>query len=201
MNKRESINELIEEIYKNKQDKTDLEILFVFPILKQITLCVEDVKLLTKHNQISSLGCICRQIMELYVTLFYVLNKKFTDEEWESFVKFFIKNQRLGRLSKGEKGWKNLRPECLLQFHEEKTNYSGLKDAYDALCKMTHFSSIRVDAFLRDKRVFSNTYNSREEKETICKLANTFNDNIQQKTLLIVQTAYTEYLGDTRGAI
>lgn len=167
------------------------ELLFVCPIVSQTIAASRTIDKLIGENEPACLGLICRQIFELLITLEYVFSIK--SEAFNDFCKFFVNNQRVGRYDKKEKKWKNACYEYLCDKYIKTSKNDKIKEVYDALCRMSHFSLNHATETLRlDRNTLEVTLSGhREDSEKICKAANVVQAELVR---LMTEAVKREYL-------
>ena len=133
---------------------------------------VNGIELIATKNQECStcLGVLVRSLLETAMTIAYIftLNKKATAEQ----IEFFTNNGRIGeKNSNGKMIWVKTKT---LEDAYDKLNGTNIKEAYDSLCMMTHFSGVHAgQTILFDNdRTFKVRLDGRQEDEKeICKKA------------------------------
>lgn len=150
----------------------DKEFLFVCPIVSQAVAASRTVDKLIEEKEPACLGLVCRQIFELLITLEYVFSIQLSS--FRDFCKYFVENQRVGKYDRKERVWKNATFEYLCDKYIKASKNDKVKEVYDALSRMSHFSLNHATETLRlDRDTLEVTlFGHREDSEEICKAAN-----------------------------
>ena len=169
---------------------SDKEFLFVCPIVSQAVAASRTIDKLIEAKEPACLGLVCRQIFELLITLEYVFSIK--PESFHDFCEFFINNQRVGRYDKKEKKWKNACYEYLCDKYINSSKNDNVKEVYNALCRMSHFSLNHTTETLRlDRDTLEVTlFGHREDSEEICKAANTVQTELIRLMTEVIKREY-----------
>lgn len=169
----------------------DKELLFVCPIVSQAVAASRTVDTLIETKEPACLGLVCRQIFELLITLEYVFSIR--QSSFRDFCDYFIKNQRVGRYDKKTKTWKNATFEYLCDKYIKASKNDKVKEVYDVLSRMSHFSLNHATETLRlDRDTLEVTlFGHREDSEEICKAANVVQTELVR---LIAEAIKREYL-------
>lgn len=172
----------------------DREFMFVFPIVGQVVAANRSINILIEANESACLGLICRQIFEMLVNLEYVFyNYNLKHKQFCDFCKYFAEQGRIGRYDKKEKKWVNASIDTLCDKYIKYSKNKNVKECYDALCQMTHFSLMHTKETLlaKGRTLEVNLSGIREESPKICEMANIARIEL---TRLITEAIRREYL-------
>lgn len=172
----------------------DREFLFVFPIIGQVVAANRSIDILIKEKESACLGLICRQIFEMLVSLEYVFyNYNLKHKQFYDFCKYFTEQGRIGRYDKKKKQWVNASIDALCDKYIKYSKNKNVKECYDALCQMTHFSLMHTKETLlaKGRTLEINLSGVREESPKICEMANIARTEL---TRLITEAIQREYL-------
>lgn len=160
----------------------DREKYLVLPLLNRSISLVNGIELIATKNQECSacLGVLVRSLLETAMAIAYVftLSKKATAKQIEFFTSF----GRIGEEnSNGKMIWVKTKT---LEDAYDKLNGTNIKEAYDSLCMMTHFSGVHAGQtiLIDNDQTFKARLDGRQEDEKeICKKAT-------QATSIIVES-------------
>ena len=190
----EDLDDIVLEVIKNNKVKlSDKELLFVFPIIAQVVAANRTIDVLMKARESACLGLICRQIFEMLVSLEYVYsNYHLKPDSFSDFCKYFTEHNRIGRYSNSKKKWVDVSIELLCENYIKHTGNKMVKESYDALCQMTHFSLMHTkeSVCINGDTLEINLSGIRDDSGKICNLANTVRTEL---TRLIAAAIRREY--------
>lgn len=173
---------------------SDREFLFVCPMISQAAAANRSIDILVKSKETACLGLICRQLFEILVSLEYVFyNSDMKADQFRNFCKYFINNGRIGRYDKKEKKWINASIDSLCDKYIKYSKNQNVKECYNALCQMTHFSLMHTkESLCREGNTLTvDLSGRREDASEICQLADTARGEL---TRLIIEAIRREYL-------
>lgn len=109
-----------------------------------------------------------------------------------TFCRYFTEHGRIGRYSKRKKKWVDASVDLLCDNYIEHSNNKMVKESYDALCRMTHFSLMHTrESFSISGKVLEvNLSGVRNDADKICILADTVRTELIR---LIIEAVKREY--------
>ena len=161
----------LQAIFANKY-LADREKYLILPLLNRSVSLVNGIEVIATKNQECSacLGVRVRGLLEVAMTIAHVftLDEKTTAEQ----IEFFTSNGRIGeKNSNGKMIWVKTKT---LEDAYDKLNGTNIKEAYDSLSMMTHFSGVHAGQtiLIDNEQTFKVRLDGRQEDEKeICKKA------------------------------